>query len=68
MSVRVQTDKYGKSNVVCDRSWPDGKRFRRIMPNKTVAKEIDLRIASAIAVGTWRDLREELLYGTRSDY
>ncbi len=68
MSVRVQRDKYGRSNVVCDRSWPDGKRFRRIMPNKTVAKKIDLRIASAIAVGTWRDLREELLYGTRSDY
>ncbi len=68
MSVQVQTDKYGRSNVVCDRSWPDGKRFRRIMPNRTVAKKIDLRIASAIAVGTWRELREELLYGTRSDY
>ncbi|MCH8320488.1 MAG: site-specific integrase [Acidobacteria bacterium] len=38
------------------------------MPNRTVAKKIDLRIASAIAVGTWRELREELLYGTRSDY
>ena len=68
MSVRVQRDKYGRSNVVCDRRWPDGKRFRKIMPNKTVAKKIDLRIASAIAVGTWRELREELLYGTRSDY
>jgi len=68
MSVRVQRDKYGKSNVVCDRGWPDGKRFRRIMPNKTVAGELDLRIAYAIAVGTWRELREELLYGTRSDY
>ena len=68
MSVQVQTDKYGRRNVVCDRSWPDGKRFRRIMPNRTVAKKIDLRIASAIAVGTWRELREELLYGTRSDY
>jgi len=68
MSVRVQRDKYGKSNVVCDRGWPDGKRFRRIMPNKAVAGELDLRIASAIAVGTWRELREELLYGTRSDY
>jgi len=68
MSVRVQRDKYGKSNVVCDRRWPDGKRFRKIMLNKTVANEIDLRIASAILVGTWRELREELLYGTRSDY
>jgi len=64
MSVRTQKDKLGKKNIVCDRHWPDGTRFRRVMPNRTLAKKVDARIAGAIAGGEWRQLKEELQRGS----
>ena len=64
MSVRTQKDKLGKNNIVCDRRWPDGTRFRRVMPNRTLAKKVDARIAGAIAEGKWRQLKEELQRGS----
>ena len=66
MSVRKETNRRGKSQIVCDRKWPDGKRFRRVMPNSAVAKQVDARILAAIATGTWRELRQELECGTHS--
>ncbi len=64
MSVRKQKDKFGKKHIVCDRRWPDGTRFRRVMPNRTLAKRVDDRIAGAIAEGKWRQLKEELQRGS----
>ncbi len=64
MSVRTQKDKLGKNNIVCDRRWPDKTRFRRVMPNRTLAKKVDTRIAGAIAEGKWRQLKEELQRGS----
>jgi len=64
MSVRKQKDKFGKQHIVCDRRWPDGTRFRRVMPNRTLAKKVDDRIAGAIAEGKWRQLKEELQRGS----
>jgi len=66
MSVRKETNRRGKSQIVCDRKWPDGKRFRRVMPNSAIAKQVDARIVAAIATGTWRELRQELEHGTHS--
>ena len=63
MSVRTETDKLGRKRIKCDRRWPDGTRFRRVMPNRTSAKNIDARIHAAIAEGTWRKLREDLKRG-----
>jgi len=63
MSVRTETDKLGRKRIKCDRRWPDGTRFRRVMPNRTSAKNTDARIHAAIAEGTWRKLREELKRG-----
>ncbi len=66
MSVRKETNRRGKSQIVCDRKWPDGKRFRRVMPNSATAKQVDARILAAIATGSWRELRQELECGTHS--
>ena len=63
MSVRVQQDKWKKKNLVVDRHWPDGVRFRRIMPNHRIASNLDVRIHAACCDGTWRALREELVLG-----
>ncbi len=63
MSVRKEKDRRGKPQIVCDRRWPDGSRFRRVMPNRTVAKKVDARIGAAIADGKWRSLKQELERG-----
>lgn len=46
--------------IVVSRQWPDKKRFRRRVPNMTVAKNLMARIDGAIAIGTWSELRREL--------
>ena len=68
MSVRIDRDKHGQKRVVCDHRWPDGKRYRRVMQNRATAKQVDARIAAAIATGTWRELRLELEYGQKLDF
>jgi len=64
MSVREENDRRGKKKIFCDRRWPNGTRFRRVMPNRTLAKQVDDRIAGAIAEGRWRNLKEELARGS----
>ncbi len=64
MSVRKETNKRGNVQIICDRKWPNGSRFRRVMPNLAIAKGVDARIAAAIATGTWKELHEELYQGT----
>lgn len=64
MSVRTQKDRRGKSNIVCDRHWPDGTRFRRVMPSRILAKEMDSRIHASIVDGKWRVLKQTLERGT----
>ena len=64
MSVRKEKDKLGKEHIVCDRRWPDGTRFRRVMPNRRLARQVNDRIAGAIAEGKWRSLKQELERGT----
>jgi site-specific recombinase XerD len=63
LSVRKQKDRWGKTNVVVDRRWPDGPRFRRIFPTRRLAEEVDARIKAAICSGAWKELREELARG-----
>jgi len=63
MSVRIQTDKYGKEQVRVDQRWPDGARFRRNFPNKRQAEDIDAEIRVSKANGTWRELKERLARG-----
>lgn len=60
--------KTGRIHVVCSKYWPDGSRFRRRYSNKTLAKQVLLRIEAAIALGTWRELRRELREGPIADY
>lgn len=50
----------GKTHVVCSKYWPDGVRFRRRCPTKTVAGQLLARIEAAIVTGIWRQLRKEL--------
>ncbi len=65
MSVRYETDKPGRRILVVDQTWPDGKRYRRQMPNKKVAEQVDARITAAKLTGTWKELREEIEYGIK---
>jgi integrase len=58
----------GKSFVICSKFWPDGSRFRRRFPNKTIANQVMNRIIAAIALGTWQELKKELTEGPEVDY
>ena len=53
----------GQEKIVLSKKWPDGTRFRRFMPNKTVAKELETDINYAIAKGLWPDLKDNLARG-----
>jgi integrase len=63
VSVRIQKDKYGETQIRVDQHWPDGTRFRRNFPNKRLAEDVDAEIRVAKADGSWRDLRERLARG-----
>jgi integrase len=53
-------DHKGRTRIEVSKYWPDGGRFRRYVPNPTIAKNLDARISAAIATGTWKDLKEQL--------
>jgi len=53
----------GRKRLGLSKIWPDGTRFRRFMPNRTIAKQMETRIDYAVATGTWRELKEELVKG-----
>src|SRR5688572_27949349 len=57
------TEKDKRTGRICDvvsRYWPDGKRFRRRVANKTIAKNLSNKIDVSIADGTWVEYRREL--------
>ena len=56
----------GQDKLVLSKVWPDGTRFRRFMPNRTVAKQLEARIDYAIAMGEWRAVQKELARGDGS--
>src|SRR5215475_11472608 len=58
----------GKTFIVCSKFWPDGSRFRRRYPNKTIANQVMNRIIAAIVLGTWQELKKELTEGPEVDY
>ena len=66
MSVRIQTDKYGKEQIRVDQHWPDGTRFRRNFPNRRQAESVDAEIRVSKSNGMWRDLRERLAKGANA--
>ena len=53
----------GQEKLVLSKIWPDRTRFRRFMPNRTVAKQLETRIDYAVATGSWPQLKEELTRG-----
>jgi len=53
----------GHERIVLSKVWPDGTRFRRFMPNRTVAKQVETKINAAIASGNWRGVKEEFARG-----
>jgi integrase len=63
----AELDHAGRPCIVVSKYWPDGSRFRRRFPNKTVAKKMRARIEEAIAMGTWRDLKIELYEDPKKD-
>jgi site-specific recombinase XerD len=61
-------DKDGKfEGIALSKYWPDGSRFRRRFPNVTIAKKMRARIEEAIAMGTWRELKQELYEDPKTD-
>ena len=63
MGIRRWNDHRCRQRIYLSRKWPDKTRFRRLMPNMTVARKTDARISEAIAMGTWRKLKSELIRG-----
>ncbi len=60
MGINLVRDRHGNEKVEVSRRWPDGSRFRRYVPSKSVGKKTLARIEESIAMGTWRKLKEEL--------
>lgn len=67
MGINRVKDHKGLVRIQLSKRWPDGSRFRRYFLNATVAKKTLARIEEAIAMGTWRDLQEELRRGVQAD-
>ena len=63
MSIRKEKDRRGKPQIVCDRRWPDGSRFRRVMLNPRKAQDMDVRIRASILDGSWREVKKQLERG-----
>ncbi len=63
MGIYREKDRSGKFRHVVSKRWPDGSRFRRYFENATSAKRMLARIEESMAMGTWRDLRDELTLG-----
>ncbi len=60
MGFKKVKDHTGRARIELSKYWPDRTRYRRYVPNPTVAKKVTARIDEAIAMGTWRELKEEL--------
>jgi len=60
MGVNQRKDRRGREKVYVDKTWPDGKRFTRVVPNRTIGKKLLARIEESIAMETWRAFRQEL--------
>ena len=60
MAINREKDHKGRKRIVVSKYWPDGSRFRRYFPNMTVAKKTLARIEESVAMGTWKELKEEL--------
>ena len=59
-------DRRGKPRYYVEKRWPEGSgRFKRVVPNRTIGKKLLARIEESIAMGTWRQLREELSRGAQ---
>jgi integrase len=60
MPIKEWKDSRGQKRIYVSKQLPDGSRIRRVQPNKTVAKKTLARLEEAVAMGTWRELKEEL--------
>jgi integrase len=56
-----------RGHIELSKYWPDKSRYRRAFPTITQAKQMRARIDAAIAMGTWRELKEDLALGSRRD-
>ena len=63
MPIHERRDRRGRVRIYVDKQWPDGTRFRRVMPNRTRAKNTLARIEGSIATGTWPTTKESLERG-----
>ncbi|MDA2925930.1 site-specific integrase [Acidobacteria bacterium AH-259-G07] len=57
----------GREKIVLSKIWPDGTRFRRFMPNRTVAKDLEKKIDYAILMDDWRELKQQLTKGSEEN-
>ena len=57
----------GKKRIAVRKRWPDGTEIYRIVENRTIGKKLLSRINEAIAMGSWRELREELRRGVEKN-
>jgi integrase len=49
-----------RGRIELSKYWPDKTRYRRVFPDRVTARKMRSRIEAAIAMNTWRELRDEL--------
>ena len=55
-----------QGQILCDKSWPDGKRFKRKYPNRKQAENMLTRIGASILDGSWREFRAQIQLRNRN--
>ena len=60
MGISKTQNRHGNLKIYVSKRWPDGSRFRRVMPNYPVARKTLARIEESIAMGTWEGLKTGL--------
>jgi hypothetical protein len=61
MGIAKVKDHLGRTRIEVSKYWPDGSRYRRYVANPTVAKKVTARIDESIVMGTWKELKKELM-------
>lgn len=60
MGVNTWKNRHGRERYVVSKTWPDGKRTRKIVETKVLGNQLLREIEKSIALGIWREKRKEL--------
>src|SRR6267378_3093096 len=62
MGIAKVKDHPGRIRIEASQYWPDRSQYKRyVAKNPTVAKKVTTRIDEAIVMGTWKELKKQLM-------